>query len=79
MKRKNYKDKCMEVFKNHPNKWLPVHYFIGDRMGINGYVFLSHRCPARVSELFDERGDIDRRKHVGKAGVWYYEYIFLIK
>lgn len=77
MSKYSFKDKCMDVFRANPNKWLPVWHFIGEVYSVRGYVFLSHRCPARVSELHEERSDITRRSAIGKSGARYYEYMYI--
>lgn len=68
---------CLEVLQAHQNQWLPAWFFVGEREGVNGLVFLSYKAPARLSDLFNDRTDIVREQVTGPSGATYYKYKLL--
>jgi hypothetical protein len=78
-RKKSQKELCLEVLKANPNKWLPAWYFVGERNGINGKVFLSYKAPARLSDLWRERNypEIIREMTTGVTGTDYFQYKYV--
>lgn len=71
-KMKTQKQKVLEVMQENIKKWLPAHYFVGVKQGINGKVFLSYKAPARLSEIYKEFYiAIDRRQEVRDSSRYY--------
>lgn len=74
MSRITQRDMVLQLLTENPGVWLPVFWFIGERQTKEmGWVFLSHRAPARLTELFQE-GLIERKDVKGKTGAHYYSY-----
>ena len=77
MTRQTQKRLVLKLLMEHYPKFLPVWWFIGERHSEElGWVFLSHRAPARLTELFQE-GYLERKRIKGKTGAYYYSYRFL--
>jgi len=71
----------LEILKDHHQQWpgefLPVWWFVGERYvySLGEVVMLSHRAPARLTELYQE-GLVDRKMVKGVTGAYYYSYIY---
>ena len=69
---KTQTQKVLEVLQFNIKKWLPAHFFVGRKDGINGKVFLSYKAPARLSEIFrDFDTKIERRVEVTENSRYY--------
>ena len=57
------------------DKFIPVWWFVGERLSssLGKHILLSHRAPARLTELFQE-GIAEREMVKGKSGAHYYSY-----
>lgn len=74
MSRLTQRQKVLQLLKERPDTFIPVWWFIGERHSKElGWVFLSHRAPARLTELFQD-GKIQRKRVKGKTGAYYYQY-----
>lgn len=79
MKKITMKNNILSLFTDYYNldkdQYWPVFHFIGEKKlpSTGEYVFLSHRGPARVTDLFQE-GLLDRRTVKSRTGAYYYEY-----
>jgi len=73
MTRKTQRELCLILLSEHED-FKPVWWFIGERFSASlGWVFLSHRAPARLTELYQD-GKIERKKVKGRTGAYYYSY-----
>lgn len=75
--KKTQTQKVLEVLQENKGKWLPAHFFVGRREGINGKVFLSYKAPARLSEIFRDFDTKIERKLEITEGARYYSYKLL--
>lgn len=67
----------LQFLREKPTTFIPVYWFIGERHSdLMGWVLLSHRAPARLTELYQE-GLIERKRIKGKTGAYYYSYRYL--
>jgi len=66
--------KVLEVLQFNYQKWLPTHFFVGNRRGIEGDVFLSYKAPARLSEIYKQFPDHIERKRQVNERTKYYSY-----
>jgi hypothetical protein len=75
MKRETQRELIEILLKENEETYKPVYWFIGERYSktLGKYVFLSHRGPARLTELYQDR-IAERRMVKGKSGARYYEY-----
>ncbi|MHA1400181.1 MAG: hypothetical protein ACTSQE_07515 [Candidatus Heimdallarchaeaceae archaeon] len=75
MSRQSQKELIRNLLIDNGEKFKPVFWFIGERYSesLNKWVFISHRGPARLTELFQD-GIAERKMVKGKTGANYYEY-----
>ena len=66
---------ALELLKERYPKYVPVWWFVGEKYWQGGkkYVLLSHKVPARLTELY-QQGKVNRRMVKGRSGAYYYEY-----
>lgn len=64
---------CLEILKDHPDEWLPAHYFVGERATLMSWYYLPYSTPKRLSDLHKE-GLVDRQLTKGRSGATYYSY-----
>jgi hypothetical protein len=78
MKRQTQRELIYTLLSEKPDEYLPVWWFIGEKYSksLGKWVFLSHRGPARLTELYQE-GLIDRKRVKGKTGAYYYSYKYV--
>jgi len=76
--RTKQKEVIMELLRDRPDKFIPVWWFIGEKYlkSLDSWVMLSHRGPARLTDLFQD-GLVERRMVKGLNGARYYEYKYL--
>ena len=69
----------LQLLKERSPKFIPVWWFIGERLSSKlGWVFLSHRAPARLTELYQD-GLLGRKRVKGKTGAYYFSYRYTLK
>ena len=74
MSRLTQRKMVFQLLKENPTRYMPVWWFIGERETAKyGWVFLSHRAPARLTELYQD-GLIDRERARGRTGAYYFLY-----
>ena len=74
MSKTTQREAVLQLLKERGNKYTPVYWFIGEKYsGKYGWVFLSHRAPARLTELYQD-GLLERKQVKGKTGAYYYSY-----
>ena len=77
MNRITQREKVLQFLKENSPKFVPVWWFVGERLSTRwGWVLLSHRAPARLTELFQE-GLVERKMVRGRAGSHYYSYKYI--
>lgn len=70
------KELAKEVLRQNRGQFIPTWKFVGEiNYKDEGWYMMSYKCPARLSEIYQEYpGKIERRLTVGKSGAKYYEY-----
>ncbi len=57
------------------HEYVPVFTFIGEKFMCGKWHFMSHKCPARLSDIFKDIPNVIQRKKIrGKSGSLYYTY-----
>lgn len=63
--------------RNDPDRYVPAWEFGGEMQipELNKWVLMSYKCPARLTDLFQENpGLLERELITGKSGSTYYGY-----
>lgn len=68
-----------KLMQEKTDRYIPAHEFVGEVFleKFNSWEFMSYKCPARLSDLYYERDDIDRVRITGKSGAEYFAYKFI--
>lgn len=64
-------------FKKDPDRLIPIFEFVGEMEipQFKRWVLMSYKCPARLTEIFQENPDLLHREWIkGKSGARYYGY-----
>jgi hypothetical protein len=67
---------ALEYLRLYPDRYIPAWEFVGEKYLPSGYVLMSYKVPARLSDLYNE-GLVDRKLVKGKSGSYYYSYKIL--
>ena len=71
---------CFLIMYQAAQHYIPTYKFVGEIVVLETSkmpqmnVFLSYKAPVRLSDLYYELDQVERRQVIGKSGARYYEY-----